>query len=87
MHCWAHNREDLFLELFGGGWIDENSVGPSPKKRILASLSAWLIRNRLMIEFSPPEVAPSSLFGMLQSCSFCSLPWMIQSRVPLVVPG
>ena len=39
-----------------GGWINVNSVGLDPEKRVLGCPSAWLMRNRLIIESSTPKL-------------------------------
>ena len=36
--------------------MNGNSVGLDPEKRILGCPSAWLMRNRLIIELSTPKI-------------------------------
>ena len=36
----------------GGGWINRNSVGLDPEKRILGSPSTWLMKRSVGMEFS-----------------------------------
>ena len=49
-------KEPIFSTGWGGGWINGNSVGLDPEKRILGCPSAWLIRIRLIIELSTPKL-------------------------------
>ena len=57
MPCWAHKvKKPIFPSVFGWGWINGNSVGLDPEKHILGCRSAWLMRIRLIIEFSIPKI-------------------------------
>ena len=58
MPSWAHEvKEPIFSTVWGGGvWINGNSVGLDPEKRILGCPSAWLMRTKLMMEFSAPKL-------------------------------
>ena len=45
-------KKPIFSTVWGGGWINGNSVGLDPEKCILGCPSALLMRIRLIIEFS-----------------------------------
>ena len=45
-------KEPIFSTVWGGGWINGNSVGLDPEKCILGCPSALLMGIRLIIEFS-----------------------------------
>ena len=49
-------KEPIFSTVWGGGWINGNSVGLDPEKCILGCPSAWLMRIRLKIELSNPKL-------------------------------
>ena len=57
MHSRAHVvKKPIFSTVWGGGWINGNSVGLDPEKCILGCPSAWLMRIRLKIELSNPKL-------------------------------
>ena len=59
MPCRAHEvKKPIFGTLFGGGggWINGSSVSLDPEKHILGCPNAWLMRIRLIIEFSTPKI-------------------------------
>ena len=53
----AHGvKEPIFGTVWGGGWMNGNSVSPDPQKRILGCPSAWWMIISLLIEFSIPKL-------------------------------
>ena len=53
----AHEvKEPIFSTVWGGGWINGNSVGLDPEKCILGCPSAWLMRMSFIIKFSTPKL-------------------------------
>ena len=53
----AHEvKELIFSTVWGGEWINGNSVGLDPEKCILRCPSACLMRIRLIIELSNPKL-------------------------------
>ena len=57
MPCRAHEvKKPIFGTVLGGGGVNRNSDGLDPEKHILGCPSAWLMRIRLIIEFSTPKI-------------------------------
>ena len=53
----AHRvREPIFGTVWGGGWMNGNSVSLDPEKRILGCPSAWLMGISLRNEFCIPKL-------------------------------
>ena len=53
----AHEvKKPIFGTVWGGGGVNGNSVGLDPEKHILGCPSAWMMRIRLIIEFSTPKI-------------------------------
>ena len=56
MPCRAHEVKKPIFGTVWGGWINGNSVGLDPEKRILGCPSTLLIKNKLIIQFSTPKL-------------------------------